>query len=206
MSGAAAVDAAQVHRWGSATPSRGCRNPATGRSCRSRRRKATTLRCCGSTAMRSGYVISSASSTATSQRGCKRGGDVIAFSRGEGFVCVVNFGADSAELPEGSVLLSSVALEDGKAAHRRCGVDQARLTPQPPSVCDSSECFQLPGVFANTPSVRKHSELSSGLTINPTDRGPRRATAGSSAAMTRRRRVRRCRGSGDRSPPGRRRG
>ena len=40
--------------------------------------------------------------------------DVIAFNRGDGFACVVNFAADSIELPEGSVLLSSVALEDGK--------------------------------------------------------------------------------------------
>jgi alpha-glucosidase len=40
--------------------------------------------------------------------------DVIAFTRGDGFACVVNFGADSIELPPGAVLLSSVALEDGR--------------------------------------------------------------------------------------------
>jgi alpha-glucosidase len=40
--------------------------------------------------------------------------DVIAFTRGDGFACVVNFGADSIELPSGAVLLSSIALENGR--------------------------------------------------------------------------------------------
>jgi len=38
--------------------------------------------------------------------------DVIAFSRGDGFACVVNFGTERATLPPGEVLLSSVDLDD----------------------------------------------------------------------------------------------
>ncbi len=38
---------------------------------------------------------------------------VIAFTRGDGFACVVNFDSQPIELPEGAVLLSSVALENG---------------------------------------------------------------------------------------------
>ena len=40
------------------------------------------------------------------------GDDVIAFTRGDGFACVVNFGATSIQLPPGEVLLSSVPLDD----------------------------------------------------------------------------------------------
>jgi alpha-glucosidase len=39
------------------------------------------------------------------------GDDVIAFSRGDRFACVVNFGAKPIELPAGEVLLSSVPLD-----------------------------------------------------------------------------------------------
>jgi alpha-glucosidase len=42
------------------------------------------------------------------------GDDVIAFSRGDRFTCLVNFGGAPIELPPGEVLLSSVPLEDGK--------------------------------------------------------------------------------------------
>ena len=42
------------------------------------------------------------------------GDDVIAFSRGDHFACVVNFGAEPIELPPGEVLLSSVPLDDGR--------------------------------------------------------------------------------------------
>jgi alpha-glucosidase len=40
--------------------------------------------------------------------------DAIAFSRGDHFTCVVNFGAKPIDLPAGQVLLSSVPLEDGR--------------------------------------------------------------------------------------------
>ncbi len=42
------------------------------------------------------------------------GDDVIAFTRGDGFACVVNFGATSIQLPRGEVLLSSVPLDDDR--------------------------------------------------------------------------------------------
>ena len=42
------------------------------------------------------------------------GDGVIAFSRGDHFACVVNFGAEPIELPPGEVLLSSVPLDDGR--------------------------------------------------------------------------------------------
>ena len=41
------------------------------------------------------------------------GDDMIGFSRGDGFACLVNFGAQPIDLPEGDVLLSSVPLDDG---------------------------------------------------------------------------------------------
>jgi alpha-glucosidase len=40
--------------------------------------------------------------------------EVLVFTRGAGFACVVNFGSESIELPSGAVLLSSIALEDGR--------------------------------------------------------------------------------------------
>ena len=39
------------------------------------------------------------------------GEDVLAFTRGDGFACIVNFGAEAIELPAGEVLLSSVPLD-----------------------------------------------------------------------------------------------
>ena len=41
------------------------------------------------------------------------GGDVIAFRRGSGVVCVVNFGTEPVALPEGEILASSEGLVDG---------------------------------------------------------------------------------------------
>jgi alpha-glucosidase len=41
------------------------------------------------------------------------GEEVLAFTRGGRFACVVNFGTSSVELPQGEVLLSSVPLDDG---------------------------------------------------------------------------------------------
>ena len=41
------------------------------------------------------------------------GDDVIAFTRGDGVACVVNFGDAPVELPEGEVLLASVPLDGG---------------------------------------------------------------------------------------------
>lgn len=43
-----------------------------------------------------------------------RGDDVIAFTRGDRFACIVNFGAQLIELPVGRVLLSSVPLDDDR--------------------------------------------------------------------------------------------
>lgn len=40
--------------------------------------------------------------------------DVLAFQRGEALAVVVNFGAEPIELPDGEVLLTSAALEDGR--------------------------------------------------------------------------------------------
>jgi glycosidase len=42
------------------------------------------------------------------------GDDVLAFSRGEQFACVVNFGSDAIDLPSGEVLLTSAPLDDGR--------------------------------------------------------------------------------------------
>ena len=39
------------------------------------------------------------------------GEDVMAFTRGHGFACIVNFGAEAIDLPAGEVLLSSVPLD-----------------------------------------------------------------------------------------------
>jgi alpha-glucosidase len=39
---------------------------------------------------------------------------VIAFTRGDRFACIVNFGAQLIELPVGRVLLSSVPLDDDR--------------------------------------------------------------------------------------------
>ena len=49
------------------------------------------------------------------------GEDVLAFTRGDRFACVINFGARPIELPQGDVLLSSVPLE----AHNRLPIDAA---------------------------------------------------------------------------------
>ena len=41
-------------------------------------------------------------------------GSVLAFARGEGFICIVNFGADPVDLPAGaSILIASSELEGG---------------------------------------------------------------------------------------------
>ena len=40
--------------------------------------------------------------------------EVIAFTRGQHLTCVVNFGTEAVDLPEGGVLVSSVALEGGQ--------------------------------------------------------------------------------------------
>jgi alpha-glucosidase len=46
------------------------------------------------------------------------GDPVIAFSRGERFVCIVNFGSEPIELPEGAeVLVASTLLEGSTVAH-----------------------------------------------------------------------------------------
>jgi hypothetical protein len=43
---------------------------------------------------------------------------VLAFARGEDFICLVNFGADPVDLPDGaSVLLASSELEGGALLH-----------------------------------------------------------------------------------------
>ena len=42
------------------------------------------------------------------------GDEVIAFTRGERFTCVVNFGEEAVTLPAGDVLLSSVSLDAGR--------------------------------------------------------------------------------------------
>ncbi len=39
------------------------------------------------------------------------GEDVLAFTRGDGFACIVNFGAEAIDLPAGEVLMSSVPLD-----------------------------------------------------------------------------------------------
>jgi alpha-glucosidase len=44
------------------------------------------------------------------------GDDVIAFSRGEHFACVVNFGGPPIDLPPGELLVSSVPLDGGLPA------------------------------------------------------------------------------------------
>jgi alpha-glucosidase len=41
------------------------------------------------------------------------GGDVIAFRRGSGVVCVVNFGERAVTLPDGEMLVSSEQIVDG---------------------------------------------------------------------------------------------
>jgi alpha-glucosidase len=42
------------------------------------------------------------------------GEEVLAFTRGAHFACVVNFGADAVDLPAGEVLMSSTPLDDGR--------------------------------------------------------------------------------------------
>ena len=42
------------------------------------------------------------------------GDDVIAFSRSDHFACIVNFGDEPIELPNGEVLPSSMPLDDGR--------------------------------------------------------------------------------------------
>jgi alpha-glucosidase len=45
-------------------------------------------------------------------------GSVLAFSRGNHFLCLVNFGADAVDLPDGAdVLLASSELEGGALPH-----------------------------------------------------------------------------------------
>ena len=42
------------------------------------------------------------------------GADVLAFDRAGGFSCLVNLGSEPIDLPEGTVILSSVPIEDGR--------------------------------------------------------------------------------------------
>lgn len=45
-------------------------------------------------------------------------GDLVAFERGDGFMCIANCGSGPVDLPEGTVLLSSVPLESATALPR----------------------------------------------------------------------------------------
>ena len=67
------------------------------------------------------------------------GEEVLAFTRGARFACVVNFGATAIELPQGEVLLSSVPLDDGTPANRRGGLDSPLDNSSPQQVVGDVE-------------------------------------------------------------------
>ena len=56
------------------------------------------------------------------------GDDVLAFRRGSGVVCIVNYGTEPVALPDGEVLVASLPGDRGDAAARRCGLAPTDLT------------------------------------------------------------------------------